>query len=197
MELALTGPDGLHLGTEAADRVAFRAKTPVAAPVITDSTTGALQTGAAAGVGVQHLIHPLTSLATGLSTSAIDLLTAITPGFKFKLLSLAFVTTVAGTGTSASQTFNLTIGATATTGGSLVLTLASQATIGVVTAASAITALNTGAANATLSLKMAAGGTAFTAGAGYFVIKLQNMDTADAVTTLISALTTQGLAAAS
>ena len=152
---------------------------------ITDSSGGAAASTIAAGVGkLSPITHSLTSLATGLSTSAIDLMTTYTPGFKFKLTSLAFVTTVAGTGAGASQVFNLAIGSTATTGGVLTLTLASQSTIGTVTAATAITALNTGTSTDTISLKMAAGGTVFTAGAGYFLIGIQNMDTADAFASL-------------
>ncbi len=119
--------------------------------------------------------HPLTSLATGLSTAAIDLLTSYTPGFPFKIVGFTFTTTVAGTGTSASQTFNLEIGTTNVTGGSLVLTLASQATIGTITSATAITALNVGTATDSISIEMAASGTVFTAGAGYFTITLQNL----------------------
>ena len=125
--------------------------------------------------GVYKYIHPMTRLATDLSTQAIDLLTNFTPGHAFKLLSLAFVTTVAGTGTSASQVFNLEIGTTNVTGGVLTLTLASQSAIGVVTNATAITALNEGSATDTISLEMAASGTVFTAGAGYFVISIQNL----------------------
>jgi len=144
-----------------------------------DSTVETLITPAEIPVaspgGVQFLTHPLTSLATGLSTSAIDLMTGFTPGFPFKLLGLEFVTTVAGTGTSASQVFNLEIGSTNVTGGVLTLTLASQAAIGVTTYATAITANNVGTATDTISLEMAAGGTVFTAGAGYFRIKIQNL----------------------
>jgi len=166
---------------------AFFGATPILRPegaeqaALTDSTGGTAGTALAAGVGVVPVTIPLTSLATGLSTSAIDLLTGYTPGFRFKILSLAFVTTVAGTGTDASQVFNLEIGSTNVTGGVLTLTLASQATIGTVTAATAITAANTGSASDTISLEMAAGGTVFTAGAGYFILRIQNLDTADAV----------------
>lgn len=151
---------------------------------VTDNSTGTAGDTIAAGAGVTTITIPLTSLATGLSTSAIDLLTNYTPGYKFKLLSFAFVTTVAGTGASASQVFNLEIGTTNVTGGVLTLALADTDTIGKVTSATAITAANTGANNATISIEMAAGGTVFTAGAGYFVLRIQNMDTADAIASL-------------
>lgn len=150
----------------------------------TDNTTGTESDTLAAGVGIETIIHPLTSLATGLSTSAIDLMTARVVGYKFKILSWGFCTTVAGTGAGASQTFNLEIGTTDLTGGSLNVTLASTSDIGELTNATAITAANTGTAADTISIEMAASGTVFTAGAGYFFIRIQNMDTADAIASL-------------
>lgn len=128
------------------------------------------------GSGIYTLIHPLTSLATGLSTAAIDLLTELTLGHKFKLLSFKFVTTVAGTGSGASQTFNLEIGTINVTGGVLNPTLASTNTIGKITSGTAITANNVGSETDTLSIEMAASGTVFTGGAGYFVIEIQNLE---------------------
>lgn len=171
----------------------------LAAPLPTDfidNSTGTPSNTIAAGVGVHLFVHPLTSLVTGLGVLAIDLLTAYVPGFRFKLLAFDFVTTVAGTGDAASQTFNLEIGTTNVTGGVLNVTLASTAAIGQVTSGSAITAANVGSASDGLSIEMAAAGTAFTAGAGYFVIRIQNMDSADGfaslaahIDTLIVALT--------
>lgn len=129
------------------------------------------------GSGIYNLVHPLTSLATGLSTSAVDLMTNLTLGHKFKLLAISFVTTVAGTGASASQVFNLEIGTTNVTGGVVTLTLENQqTTFGQVTEGTAITANNVGSETDTISLEMAAGGTVFTAGAGYFVIRIQNLE---------------------
>lgn len=152
---------------------------------IPDNTTGDNNVAAlAAGVGVQTLVHPLTSLATGLGVLAIDLMTTWTPGFKFKILSWDFITTVAGTGAGASQTFNLEIGTTNVTGGLLNVTLASTAAIGQVTPGAPVTGNNTGSASDSISIEMAAGGTVFTAGAGYFVIRVQNMDVADAVASM-------------
>ena len=53
----------------------------------------------------------------------------------------------------------------------------------------AVTAANTGTATDNISIEMAAGGTVFTAGAGYFLIKIQNLDTADAVASLNASIT--------
>lgn len=154
----------------------------------TDSSGGTASDTLAAGLSAYKLIIPLTSLATGLSTSAMDLLTNYVVGHRFAITSFDFVTTIAGTGSGASQTFNLEIGTTNLTGGSLVLTLASQATVGTVTSATAITAANTGTSSDTLSLEMAASGTVFTAGAGYFVIGIKNLDVADAIASLSAKL---------
>lgn len=152
--------------------------------VLTDNSTGTASNTIAAGVGISTLVIPLTSLATGLSTLAIDLLTNYVPGYKFKLLKFDFITTVVGAGAGASQTFNLEIGTTNVTGGSLNVTLASTATIGVQTNGTAITAANTGSNTDSISIEMAAGGTVFSSGAGYFVIEIQNMDTADAIASI-------------
>ena len=147
----------------------------------TDNSTGTASDTIAAGVGIHTITIPLTSLATGLGVLAIDLLTDYILGYKFKLLSFDFVTTVVGAGAGATQTFNLEIGAVDVTN-TLTVTLASTATIGAVTAGvpNPIVATHTGTNASTLSIEMAAGGTVFTSGAGYFVIKVQNMDTADA-----------------
>lgn len=153
---------------------------------LTDSSGGTAASAIAAGVGKSILVFPLSSLATGLSTSALDLLTNYTPGYAFKLLSFDFVTTIAGTGSGASQTFNLEIGTTNTTGGSLNVTLASTDTVGKITAGTAITAANTGTASDTISIEMAASGTVFTAGAGAFLIGIQNMDVANAFASLLA-----------
>lgn len=146
----------------------------------TDNSGGTASDTIAVGVGKYFITVPLTSLATGLSTSAIDILTNLVVGHAFKLLSFDWVTTIVGAGAGASQTFNLEINTTNVTGGSLNPTLASTASIGGVTAGSAITANNTGSASDTISIEMAAGGTVFSSGAGYFVIHIQNMDTANA-----------------
>lgn len=112
-----------------------------------------------------------------LGTSAADLISGLVLGHRFKILSLQFVTSTAGTGSGATQTFNLEIGTTNLTGGVLNLTLANQqTTYGQITSATPITGNNEGSATDAISLEMAAGGTAFTAGAGSFVIRVQNLD---------------------
>lgn len=180
---------GVYMGSDPTDRAGVYGNAVVqpassSQAAITDSTTGTAGTTLAATVGVQTIPIPLTSLVTGIGTGAMDLLTTYTPGFKFKLLAVDWVTTLAGTGSGATQAFNLKIGSTATTGGVCTVTLASTATVGAITAGTAISALNTGSSADTISLVKAGSGTVFTAGAGYFVIRIQNMDTADAFASL-------------
>lgn len=153
---------------------------------MTDNSTGAAGATIAAGVGIYDLSFPLSSLATGIGAGALDLLTTYVINHKFKLLSFDFITTIVGAGAGASQVFNLEIGATDLTGGVLTVTLASTDTIGKVTQGTAITALNTGAAAGNISLEKAGGGTVFTSGAGYFRVTVQNMDTADAIASIIT-----------
>jgi hypothetical protein len=200
------GQRGTIVGNTAKKLLGFFGAAPVLRPsgssqaALTDSSGGTAGTALSTHIAEQFFTVPLTSLATGIGTGAMDILTGFVPGFRFQLLGLEFVTTIAGTGVSASQVFNLEIGTTNTTGGVLTLDLASQATVGVVTSATAITAANVGAATDAISLEKAGSGTVFTAGAGYFVIKLKNLDTADAIASLAaqgnairSALTTLGL----
>lgn len=181
---AKVSPSGVQSPITTTTLKALNATLLTGISAFTDNTTGTASDTLAAGVGRYNLIIPLTSLATGLSTLAIDLLTNITIGHAFKILSFDWVTTIVGAGASASQTFNLEIGTTNITGGVLNPTLASTSTIGAITSGSAITANNTGSASDTLSIEMASGGTVFSSGSGYFVIRIQNMDEANAVASL-------------
>jgi hypothetical protein len=160
---------------------------PLSAPLptsLTDNSTGTASNTIAAGVGVSTLVFPLSSLATGIVSGAMDIVTGFTPGYRFKLLAFGFVTTIVGAGAGASQVFNLEINSTDVTGGVLTLNLAATDTVGENTAATAITADNVGSATDTISIEKASGGTVFTSGAGFFWVQIQNMDTADAVASL-------------
>ena len=68
------------------------------------------------------------------------------------------------------------------------LTEAGTAAVGAITASTAVSGANTGAAGATLSVEVANGGTAFTAGQGVFLVTLKNMDTADAIAGIATGL---------
>lgn len=156
---------------------------------VTDSTGGAAQAAAAAGVGVYNLVIPHTIPA---GTSVGEVITAITIGHKFKILGWSFVTDVPGVGSGASRVYNMEIGTTdvGTVPSTCTLTEASTSDKGELTAGTAVSGANTGAANATFSIELATGGTAFTAGSGAFIVRIQNMDTADATAAMIANITT-------
>jgi len=135
-----------------------------------------------ATAGIQVVSIPIQ--LTAMTTAAADLVTNYTPGFAFEILDFSFAVTTLGTGAGASQVLNLEIGTTNVTGGVLTLLLADATPLGKVTAATAITAANTGAATDTISVEVAASGTVFTAGAGVLLIRLRNLDTYNALAAL-------------
>lgn len=163
-------------------------KTPKLSGVtaLTDNSTGTVGSTIAAGVGVFTLAIPIQLVA--MTTAAADLATNYTPGFRFKVLAISFVTTTLGTGAGASQILNFEIGSTNLTGGVLTLTLATTTPLGNRIDATAITANNIGTAADTLSLEVAAGGTVFTAGAGIILVQVQNLDAADAFASIADKL---------
>lgn len=155
-----------------------------AVAALTDNTGGTASSTIAVGTGMFTLAIPIQLAA--MTTAAADLATNYTPGFRFKVLAIAFVTTTLGTGAAASQVLNMEINSTNLTGGALTLTLATTTPLGNRIDATAITANNVGTATDTLSLEVAAGGTVFTAGAGIVLVQIQNMDTADAAASMAS-----------
>lgn len=154
-----------------------------------DSSRGSTVSSVTAGTGAFFITVPLSSLATGLSTSAVSILNGYTPGFNFFVNSIVFVSTIVGAGAGASQTFSVAITGVPVTGGLLVVTLASTNAIGKQSFSSSITGLQNGGPSDTISLNMASGGTAFTSGAGFFIIYLINIDTANSISSINSKLT--------
>lgn len=155
-----------------------------AVAALTDNSGGTASSTIAAGVGLFTLAIPIQLVA--MTTAAADLMTNYTPGFRFKVLAVSFVTTTLGTGAGATQALNFEIDSTNLTGGALTITLATTTPLGVRIDATAITANNIGTASQTLSLEVAAGGTVFTAGAGIILVQMQNLDVADAVASMAS-----------
>ncbi len=151
---------------------------------ITDNSGGTASDTINVGAQEQILTFPLASLVTSLGAGAVTILNAYKPGFAFQILQLDFVNTVAGTGAGASQTFSAAISGVAVTGGTVNPTLASTGTYGNVTLGTAVTAANVGGSTDSISINMSAGGTAFTAGSGYFVMRLKNLDSANALASL-------------
>lgn len=157
---------------------------------ITDSSGGTAGATIAVGAAEYILTLPAPANLSTLSTGGVDVATGIVIDHRFEIISWEFITTLAGTGSGASLVFNLEIGAVnvGTTPSTCTVTLAGTSDIGERTAATTVTGANIGAAGANISLEVAAGGTAFTAGSGYFLIKIKNLDTSDALATLAASL---------
>lgn len=205
IEQVTSDAGGLHIGTAAADKIGFHNATATTQRAsadqvaLIDSTGGSVSgTTLAATAGISTLAVPI-QLAS-MTTSAADLVTNLTPGYKFKLLAASFTTTTLGVGSSASQVINLEINSTNVTGGVVTITEASTDTLGESSAGTSITAANTGSASDTISVEVAASGTVFTAGEGILFIRIQNMDvqdnaakTAELANELRAALVAKGL----
>jgi len=149
---------------------------------LTDNSTGTASNTIAAGAGVSTIAFHINLVA--LTAAAADLVTDYVPGYAFKILAVDFTVTTLGTGAGATMSLNLEIGATNLTGGVVNPTLANTATLGSLIAGTAVTANNTGTAASTISIEVAAGGTIFTAGQGVLLVKIQNMDSANAIASL-------------
>lgn len=108
-------------------------------------------------------------------TGAGDVLTNMTIGHSFKLISVDFFVTKPVTTAAKAATLNLEINTTNVTGGEVALTSANCTPLGVKVAGSAITAANTGNSSATLSVE-AASVTAFVEGEGVLMIRIENRD---------------------
>lgn len=106
-------------------------------------------------------------------TSAIDLVTGFTPGFRGKVTGWHISCAVAGTGTSASQTINLEINATDVPGTATAFVLASLNAIGKIQVGGVPTGGNEFSETDTISAELAASGTAFTAGSGLLTLQLE------------------------
>lgn len=182
VDLTLGGTDGTKIGTSATlEKLGFFNATPVVQPLsanqtaLTDSTGGAVTDAtlaATAGISTISIPLALASIADG------DMVTAYTPGYKFKILAVDFVTTTVASTADKLSTLNVEIGTTNLTGGEVALTTASCDTLGEKTAGSAVTAANTGSASDTISVE-AASTTAFAEGSGTLLIRIQNMDVQD------------------
>ena len=103
-------------------------------------------------------------------TGAADLLTDLILPFSGEIVDWAFVTTVVSTGAGATRTFNVEIGTTNVGGTATAIALADTDTVGKVKELGAASGDNRFRKDEKLSIEVAAGGTAFTAGEGYFII---------------------------
>jgi len=115
--------------------------------------------------GIEYWHFPISLIVAASG----DLITAFTPGFAGRFVSLAFCTQIVGVGSGASVTINLEIGTTNVTGGVVTLNEAATTPAGEITAGTAITAANAFTATDTISAEIVVG-TAFTAGSGFLIV---------------------------
>lgn len=180
-KVAASGPQSADFDTT--ELKALNATLLAGIAAFTDNTVGTTASDAiAAGVGIFELSIPHTFIG---GTAAVEPVTELTLGFNFKVLAWHFVTEVALVGAAGSRVANLEINGTdvGTVQSTCTIPIANTA-VGAVTAATVVAGNNTGNDVATLSIEIANGGTAFTAGSGTFVIRIQNMDTANALASL-------------
>jgi len=166
------------LGFFGATPVAKRADASQAA--FTDNSTGTVTDTIAAGAGIHTIAINLPLVGI---TGNVDVITAYTPGYRFKILSVSFAVTKVVTTAAKAATLNLEIGTTDLTGGVIALTSANCTPLGALVAGTAITANNVGTSSDTISLE-ASSVTAFAEGDGTLLIRIQNMDTADFIASM-------------
>ena len=181
-------------GTVSPAGVIFKATPlPTAIDYSALTTAGAVNNLAeAAGVGVFDLIFE-TQLNTLANAAFIS---TWIPGFKFRLLEIKFIVDAPATTAGKAATLTTAISGVNTTGGVLSLTSANCTPTGTVVATTApITALNSGSSVDSITIT-GSGVLTFIQGNGWLVIKIQNMETADAmahvteaINNLITALT--------
>jgi hypothetical protein len=143
----------------------------------TDNTGGTASDTLAAGVG----IFDWTFYVSLPDVTNADLIGAFTPGYAFKVLKVDFLHEKAVTTGAKAATLTPKINGSAITGG--VLALAGTYAAGAVTAASTITAANIGTSAQTFSIT-GSGVTAFTEGNGTIRVRVQNLDTLNAIASL-------------
>lgn len=147
---------------------------------LTDNSTGTASNTIAAGSGVFTLAIPIVLVQI---TGAGDVLTTYTPGFRFKILSVDARVTQVATTISKAVSLNFEINTTDLTGGVVALTSANCTPLGAAIAGSSVTANNVGTATDSFSVESSSV-TAFAEGAVVLLVRIQNMDTADAIASL-------------
>lgn len=173
--------DGYNIGSATTNKISFYDATPIVQPTdasqsaFTDSTGGTASDTLASTVGVSTITIPITlsNIHNG------DVLTSFTPGYKYKIIGFDFIVDRGVTTGSKTTTLNLEIDTNDVTGGSMLLASASLTPMGTVIYSSPITSSNTGIAASPISIE-ATSTTEFVEGTGALVLKIQNMDVANA-----------------
>lgn len=107
-------------------------------------------------------------------TSAADLVTGYVPGYRGRVVGWQYIADVAATGTSATRSFNLEIGTADVAGSATTIALADINAAGKVKICAKPTAGNVFSETDTISIESPAdGATEFTAGAGTFVLRIE------------------------
>lgn len=146
-----------------------------------DLSTGVPGRVFAPGVGVTTV-----ALFVNLADiAAADLLTGYTPGYRFALLGVAAAVEKPASTAAKAATLTPKISGVAVTGGVLALTSANMTPQGAVLNGTAVTGANVGSATSTISITGSAV-TAFVEGSAWIMLKVQNLDTADAIASLAS-----------
>ena len=152
--------------------------TDAAIAAFTDDSEGTASDTIAAGVGM-FTLAAFVNLAQITATTIFS----YTPGFAFKVMAIQFSAEIAVTTGSKAVTLTPAIAGAGVTGGALALTSANCTPKGTTVSGSAITGGNTGTNAQTLSLA-ASSVTAFAEGSGWVLLRIVNLDTANAVASL-------------
>lgn len=144
----------------------------------TDNSTGSASDTIAAGAGVFTL-----AVFVNLAQITATTIFSFTPGFAFKVLAIQFSAEIAVTTGGKAATLTPTVNGSGVTGGALALTSANCTPKGTTVSGSPITGGNTGTSAQTLGIA-ASSVTAFSEGTGWVLLRVQNMDSADAIASL-------------
>jgi hypothetical protein len=148
---------------------------------ITDNSGGTGSNTMAAGVGIYTLAFYVNLI--DISTSAATILNTYLIGHRFKILALSFALEKAATTAAKAVTITPGIGGVAITGGVLSLTSANCTPIGTIISGTTVTGNNVGT-SAQAFLLVTSANTAFVEGSGWIIVRIQNLDSADAFATL-------------
>lgn len=150
---------------------------------LTDSSGGTAGATIAAGAAMRTLTFPVNLIGV---VAAFDAVTNYVPGYAFTILAWSYITSHVGVGAGASRVFNMEIGTidVGTTPSTCTVAEATTDTIGEKVDGTTVTGAATGTATDTFSIECANSGTAFTAGSGFFLVRIRDNDLADAIASL-------------
>lgn len=175
---ALVTPSGTQHDLTAAELQALNATLLTGVGAFTDNSGGTASDTIAAGVGIQTI-----PIFVNLAQITATTIFSYTPGYAFKVLAIQFSVEIAVTTAAKAVTLTPTVNGSGVTGGALALTSANCTPKGATVSGSAISGGNTGTSAQTLGIA-ASSVTAFSEGTGWVLLRVQNMDTANAIASL-------------